>query len=302
MKRVFTVLVGLLAVLLLGGSYWVFGLGAAQPDGPVSTASDHNFETVTYDSVLLHQKRTFALYLPPSYGQEPGRRYPTVYLLHGGHGKASDWFLKASAIDIIDRLYRDHKLPESVIIAPDGNDRRGSSPFFDPDYVNGPNGPILKALGEELVQVVDKSYRTLPDRRFRALGGLSSGGWGAMNIGLHYPQTFSVLFSHSGYFTYRGTASHPANSPTSLVTHLPQAQLKTLAFYMDAGTEDGEYHEATQQFANQLQHLGVKVVMNTFPGGHGIVGKDVGWNYWHTHLADSLSFVGLQFQGAMDHA
>lgn len=296
LRRLLFSIFGILAVLTVGGTYWVFALGAAQPDGPLLAEHDRAFKLETYESLLLHQKRTYGIYLPADYGLDQ-RRYPTIYLLHGGHGKASDWFIKADAIEVIDRLTKSGELPPCIIVAPDGNDARGSSPLFDPEYIDGPNGKVLSSLGNELVNVIDQRYHTRRDRRFRALGGLSSGGWGAINIGLHFPQTFSVLFSHSGYFTFNGPQSK-TNSPLALIETLSPSVIHGIHFYLDAGSQDGEFLDSTRAFAQHLQALGGETIFHEFPGGHGIVGPNVGWNYWHKHLADSLRFVGQQFISA----
>jgi enterochelin esterase-like enzyme len=69
-----------------------------------------------------------------------------------------------------------------------------------------------------------------------------------------------------------------------------------LRAYLDAGEGDENFLISTQQFHEQLNSLGIANEFHKFPGGHGIVGADVGWNYWHKHLADSLSYVGKQFK------
>ncbi|WP_236738853.1 hypothetical protein [Chroogloeocystis siderophila] len=47
-----------------------------------------------------------------------------------------------------------------------------------------------------------------------------------------------------------------------------------------------------------LNRLGIANVFYTFPGGHGLSGADIGWNYFHKHLYDSLAYVGMQFMQA----
>jgi enterochelin esterase-like enzyme len=165
--------------------------------------------------------------------------------------------------------------------------------LWDPQYFDGPNGKVGSAIGSELVSIVKSRYRTLEDPKFWAMGGQSSGGWGAFNIGLRYLNNFNILFSHSGYFTDQ---SGKANSPKYLVEKLPVKDKQQLRAYLDAGEGDEKFLISTQHFHEQLNSLGIANEFNKFPGGHGIVGQDVGWNYWHKHLADSLSYVGKQFK------
>ncbi|MCU0517809.1 MAG: alpha/beta hydrolase-fold protein [Oscillatoria sp. Prado101] len=283
------------SLLLAGSGYWYVAIaGAPQLDGPQAQGNTTlSYQMVSYNSQAMGGVRTYGVSLPPDYAAHPEQRYPVIFLLHGGHGSPTDWFKKAAALSIIQQLYAAGKLPPSIIITPDGNDQRGSSAFFDPQYIDGKNGKVATAIGEELVKVVRSRYRTLPAPDFWAIGGLSSGGWGAMNIGLHHPNNFSVLFSHSGYFR---DASGANNSPVIYIYKLPEQTLIRLRIYIDAGKEEERFLKESQQFHKVLEQLNVSHVFNEFAGGHGLMGSDSGWNYWHRHLADSLSYVGEQFQ------
>ena len=197
---------------------------------------------------------------------------------------------------MIHHLYQKQQLPPAIVITPDGNDSRGTQPVWDSNYYDGPDGKVATLIGAELVQVVKSRYRTLNQPQFWAIGGISSGGWGAFNIGLRYLNQFRTLFSHTGYFT---DSSGAKNSPRTFIQQMPVASLKPLRIYLDAGAADEKYLDASRQFHQTLDRLGVVNEFHVFPGGHGLVGPDVGWNYWHKHLANSLAYVGQQFKGAM---
>ncbi|MBD2593769.1 esterase family protein [Nostoc spongiaeforme FACHB-130] len=259
----------------------------AQPDAN-TLASPLTYKIESYDSQVMPGKRTYGVSLPPGYEQHPQQRYPVIFLLHGGHGEPLDWFSekKGQALKILTKLYTIGKLPPSIIITPDGNDKRGSSPYFDPQYIDGPNGKVVTAVGDELVKLVQQRYRTLPNPDFWAMGGLSSGGWGAMNVGLHNLQNFSVLFSHSGYFKDK---SGPQNSPISYIKTLPNQAKKRLRIYLDSGTSDTEELDDAKEFSKVLNQQKVYNLLQQFTGSHT-------WQYWREHLADSLTFVGEQFR------
>ena len=298
-KMRFLILTCVLCLLgLLSPVCWyVFSSDVPQIDGPQAIAQDTNlsYQITTYNSQVMGGERTYGVSLPPGYAQNPQQRYPVVFLLHGGNGQPTDWFKKGVALPVIQQLYATDKLPPSIIITPDGNDRRGASPFYDPQYIDGPNGRVRTAIGYELVKVIQSRYRTLPPPKFWAIGGLSSGGWGALNIGLHNLNHFSVLFSHSGYFSDR---SGPLNSPILYIKRVPKYKRSRLRIYLDAGDQDGKFLQETKRFDQVLTRLRIPHVFYQFPGGHGIAGPDVGWNYWNKHLADSLSYVGAQFREA----
>jgi enterochelin esterase-like enzyme len=70
---------------------------------------------------------------------------------------------------------------------------------------------------------------------------------------------------------------------------------KRLRVYLDAGLNDTDLLASTKAFHGTLKKLGIAHVFYAFPGGHGLSGADVGWNYFHKHLKDSLLYVGEQF-------
>lgn len=296
-KKILMVGVGTLAILLGSGYWYVFIAGAPQLDPPqVEKNTGLTFQLKTYHSAAMGEIRTYGLILPPGYAENPDRHYPVIFLLHGGHGDARAWEDKAAVTSVLHDLYQSHKLPPSIVITPDGNDRRGTSPLWDSQYYDGPNGKVGTLIGSELVQLVKSRYRTLPQPQFWAMGGQSSGGWGAFNIGLRHLDNFNILFSSSGYFT---DTSGPQNSPQHIVQTLPTQAMRRLRVYLDTGENDREFLSSTTTFHQMLDRLGVANEFHVFPGGHGIVGADSGWNYWHKHLADELTYVGQQFKSSI---
>lgn len=284
---------------LSGLGYWyVFVAGAPQFDPPVdSSQSDTGltFRVESFKSQAMGTVRQYGVILPPNYAKSPQQHYPVIFLLHGGHDDARAFTDKYAIAPILHELYQSKKLSPSIIITPDCNDNRGSSPLWDPQFYDGPNGKVGTLIGTELVQVVKSRYRTLESPKFWAIGGVSSGGWGAFNIGLRRLDHFRVLFSHSGYFT---DASGAANSPNIFIQQVPSRLRQSLRVYLDAGQNDTNLLASTKQFHQTLDRLKIANVFYAFPGGHGLSGANIGWNYFHKHLNDSLSYVGAQFKQA----
>ena len=246
-----------------------------------------NYKLESFNSRVMRGRRTYGVVLPPGYEENPTQRYPVIFLLHGGHGTPTSWFEKekGSAVTTLQKLYATDTLPPSIIITPDGYDQRGTTGLRDPEYIDGPNGKIATHIGNELVKVVQSRYRTLPAPNYWAIGGLSSGGWGAINIGLHNTNNFSILFSHSGYFRDK---SGSRNSPIDLVRTLSPQKRQNLRIYLDAGKSDSFSLNQNRQFSTTLKQLKIATVMREFPGEHS-------WRYWRQHLTDSLTFVSEQF-------
>ncbi len=249
-----------------------------------------SYKLETFNSRVMGGKRTYGVSLPPGYNESPNQSYPVIFLLHGGHGTPTSWFEKekGSVLTTLQKLYVANKLPPSIIITPDGYDQRGTTGLRDPEYIDGPNGRITTHIGNELVKVVQSRYRTLPAPNYWAIGGLSSGGWGAINIGLHYTENFSILFSHSGYFRDK---SGSRNSPMDIVRTLSPQERQNLKIYLDTGKSDQFALSQNRQFQALLNQLKIKNVLREFSGEHT-------WRYWRQHLTDSLMFANDQFEWA----
>lgn len=250
LSQVFISFAVAIAVLAGAGYWYVFIAGAPQLDPPQEEANTGlNFQLQTSNSQAMGTVRNYGVILPPGYNKNHQKRYPVIFLLHGGHDDARAYADKYAVLDVLHELYANKKLPPSIVITPDGNDNRGSSPLYDPDYYDGPNGKVGTLIGSELVQVVKSRYRTLESPQFWALGRLSSGGWGAFNIGLRHLNNFNILFSHSGYFTDDSGAQ---NSPQQIVQQLTAQERRRLRVYLDAGENDTDLLASTQTFHQTL--------------------------------------------------
>ena len=142
--------------------------------------------------------REVPIYLPPHYFTNPSRRFPVIYVLTGFTGRGlmllndSIWVERLDAR--LERLIRAKKLVESIVVMPDCSTRYGGS-----QYLNSPaSGRYEDHLVRELVPFVDRNYRTIRDSRARAVMGKSSGGYGAIVMGMRHPNVFGLVACHSG--------------------------------------------------------------------------------------------------------
>lgn len=142
--------------------------------------------------------RRTPVYLPPSY---PAGRYPVIFMLTGFTGfgelmiQRGAW--SESLPERLDRLIRTRKMPEAIVVMPDCFTRLGGSQYLNSSATGRYEDHVVK----ELVPFVDGRYRT---NGRRAVMGKSSGGYGAMVLGMRHPKVFHALACHSGdlYFEY----------------------------------------------------------------------------------------------------
>jgi S-formylglutathione hydrolase FrmB len=138
------------------------------------------------------------VYLPPGYDEpsNAARRYPVVYLLHGYPGGPADWFRGAQVQQVMDAMLRDRVVQPMIVVAPDAS----GGWLHDSEMLNQVGGPqVATYLTRTVVAAVDGAYRTVPDRGARAIGGMSSGGYGALNLGLRDQGVYSVILSEMPY-------------------------------------------------------------------------------------------------------
>ncbi len=250
--------------------------------------------TVVTDSLvsptLGGQKRTILVYLPPTYNTQIGqtKRYPTLYLLHGSPGQAHDWFSAGKANQSADTLIALGKIPELIMVLPDGNGRPGATSEWGNSYDQ--RQLIESYVVNDVVKYVDSKYRTIADVSHRAIGGLSMGGFGATNIAVHHPDVFGFMISLGGYYRAEGSiwgnnaAYMRLNSPADVLPTNKQAW--KLQFFLGAGTKDQPYYTYTQQFAQELDRLHIPYHLDIQQGYHS-------WTIWQTQMYNALIWLGM---------
>jgi S-formylglutathione hydrolase FrmB len=143
-------------------------------------------------------ERPVWVYLPPGYGDDPDRRYPTVYVIQGLTGQVDMWWnrspFRPNVPERVDELFAGGGTPSCIVVLVDAWTSLGGS-----QYLNSPGtGRYLDYLCDEVVGFVDERYLTLASRDHRGLAGKSSGGYGAMVVPMLRPDVFGALASHAG--------------------------------------------------------------------------------------------------------
>ena len=195
---------------------------AAAPAPPEPAAGGvGTVATQTFRSAALGVNKSYRVYLPAGYARSD-RRYPVVYLLHGISGVESDWLERGDLARAADRLRL-----QAIVVMPDGDAgfyansvtparyeecMAGKSPFEE----ESPRAStcVHKAdyedyIVRDLIAEVDARYRTVAERRGRAIDGLSMGGFGALSLAMRHRDLFSSAASHSGGVALFYQGPHP---------------------------------------------------------------------------------------------
>lgn len=133
--------------------------------------------------------RDVIVYLPADYATNPDRRYPVVYGLHGYAMDAESFAGLLQTPKSLDAA-RAQGLPGVILVLPDSRTLHNGSMYSSSITIGDWEGFITR----DLVAYIDAHYRTLPERRSRGLMGHSMGGYGAVRLGMKYPDVFGALY------------------------------------------------------------------------------------------------------------
>jgi len=146
--------------------------------------------------------RPLWVYAPPGYDDEPGRRYPSVYVIQGYTGHVSMWRnrtpYRQPFPELADQVFASGQAPPAIVVYVDAWTAYGGSQFVD----SPGTGRYHSYLCEEVVPFVDQRYRTVAHRDHRAISGKSSGGFGAMVTPMLRPDLFGAFATHAGDALY----------------------------------------------------------------------------------------------------
>jgi enterochelin esterase-like enzyme len=259
-------------------------------------------DELTLPSKLLNGERKYAVYLPPDY-ETSQRKYPVLYLLHGGGDDQTGWVQFGEVLHIADKAIREGKATPMIIVMPDANTgRRG--------YFNDVKGEwrYEDFFFEEFMPFIEKTYRTKNDKRYRAVAGLSMGGGGSFVYALRHPELFSSacpLSASTGPLTLEDTKTflertgnanaskseienyYKRHSVVSLVNNWPEEHKKAVRWYIDCGDDDFLFE------GNSMVHIAMK--KNEIPHEFRIQDGGHTWTYWRNALPTVLSFVSDAF-------
>ena len=141
--------------------------------------------------------RRLPVILPPGYQADSQRRYPVIYGLTGYTGRGAmmlnDRAWGTNLQERLDQLYAGG-MPHAILVLPDCFTRLGGS-----QYVNSSaTGRYEDYLTEEIVPYMDSRYATIASPAGRGVFGKSSGGYGALILGMRHADLFGAIACHSG--------------------------------------------------------------------------------------------------------
>jgi enterochelin esterase-like enzyme len=206
-------------------------------------------ENLYFSEITQAWRRCF-VYTPPDYDKNISYRYPVLYLQHGMGEDETGWPVQGKANLILDNLIAEKKAVPMIIVIDKGYASK-------PNQAQNPAGPprdpgsistFEEVLINEIIPMIDVTYRTLTDRGHRAMAGLSMGA----------NQTIQITMNNLDRFAYIGGFSGTSNFPNT--TEIDPAT------FMNGKFKDGE--ALNRQIKLFWLGLGTKEP-NPFPGSVG---------------------------------
>jgi enterochelin esterase-like enzyme len=240
-----------------------------------------------YFSKVTNSWRRLYVYTPPGYDKDTGKRYPALYIQHGGGEDETGWAVQGKTDIILDNLIAAGKAKPMLVVIANGNvpgaggARGGYSSAGMAGYAN--------ELLNNIVPFIENNYRVQANAENRALAGLSMGGGQAFFIGLGNKDKFSSIGVFStglfgGISSGRGGPG-ATNGSFNAEEQVPGLLTNTKAFndslkifYISVGEQDPRL-EPTRRAVGDLKSHGLKVEFASFPGGHE-------WQVWRKSLHD----------------
>ncbi|HEX3075598.1 MAG TPA: alpha/beta hydrolase-fold protein [Lachnospiraceae bacterium] len=244
-----------------------------EPDFPEYLLSNGDHGTIHmnyYRSTQTGRDKLCYVYTPPEYDECKEKCYPVLYLQHGGGENEIGWIWQGKIANIADNLIRQGRMKPMIIVMNTGY-------AFRPD---GTSHPALGSFPEELamdcIPFIDSTYRTLPDREYRAMAGLSMGGMQTQRIVFHNPE----LFAWAGIFSGGLTIKSKEDDYSDILYDKDKFNERFKLLFVGCGTKDGLYEETRKNVDEVLSH---KIPLAIFEeeGDHD-------WTFWRHCVAAFL--------------
>ena len=223
-----------------------------------------------YKSSQTNRTKMCYVYTPPSYAKDVQKRYPVLYLQHGGGENEIGWIWQGKIANIADNLIANKKMEEMIIVMNTG--------YAFP--TNGKYHPSMSAFLDELpmdcVPNIDLHYRTISDKAHRAMAGLSMGGMQTQKIIFNYPE----LFAWAGIFSGGLVLKNEEDDYTNILFNPEKFNQQFKLLFVSCGLDEAFYEETNTNVKKVLEHQ-VPIVTYERSGYHD-------WTVWRHSVKEFL--------------
>ncbi len=224
-------------------------------------------------SVKGPKQRRIFVYLPKDY-YESNKRYPVFYILHGARGYELSWIEKGNILHNIDSLTAASKMKETIVVFPNANQYNNEADYGKSRLKGAMeafyeiDGTVEASFVKDVVHSVDSAYRTIPEKRYRAIAGMSIGAMQSMYISANSPDMFGYVGLFSSMVHPVLNKSEHSSFYKGLKRKLKEQFATPLELYSIMIGKTDFYYPRMIMFSNYLKRKGYAHEFHTAKGGH----------------------------------
>ena len=247
-------------------------------------------DTLMVKSPSMNKEVQVVVVVPDIALGKKGVDCPVIYLLHGFGGNAKTW------IGIRPELPQIADEKGIIFVCPDGKNSW---------YWDSPKNQAYRYetfVASELVKYTDKNYATIPEKKVRAITGLSMGGHGALWLAIRHKEIFGAGGSTSGGVDIRPfpknwemskqLGDYEADSALwdqhTVITQIDKITDGDLALIIDCGEKDF-FLEVNKALHKALLEKNISHDFITRPGAHN-------GQYWNNSIDYQILFFDKFFK------
>ena len=241
---------------------------------------DGILEDITYRcSIDGPSSRRAIVYLPEEYRSDTLKRFSVLYLIHGARGNETSWITEGDIIHCIDSLRRNGLAGQFILVLPNMNQYDDDADFGNSRFKKmtesyfETNGAVESAFMRDVVKYVDSLYRTMPDKKHRAIAGLSIGAMQAMYISAANPDSFGAI----GLFSPTPKCPIHKSPYSDFYSGLKGKQKLQFA---DAPEHYNIYIGHHDIYIQSVDSYKIYLSVNKFPFKYTETAGGHGWNSW----------------------
>lgn len=229
-----------------------------------------------YYSTTTERKRNVIVILPNGYTEE--KKYPVLYLFHGGMGDENDW-ISGGVKNMIGNMIASGEAKEMILVLPNCRCREDDSVANADGFALGhvqSFDNFLNDFKDNLMPYIESNYSVAAGRENTAIAGLSMGGRVALNIGISLPEKvgYTGAFSPAyGIFPYTNMGLTEEGLFTEKTFTLPDEYKDNTFIMINNGNQDNMVKDEPKRYHNALDANGVKHIYYTLDGMHD-------WKVW----------------------
>jgi enterochelin esterase-like enzyme len=224
-----------------------------------------------YSKITGAWRRCF-VYTPPGYDTNPGERYPVLYVQHGMGEDETGWMVQGRTNLILDNLIAEKKAVPMIAVSDNCYAARQGEASAALPGAPGRSGPSTVAFPDvminEIIPMIDSTFRTMADREHRAMAGLSMGGNMTLRVTVPNLDKFAYIGAFSG--TLNGLSTAPLDPATAFNGAFKDGAAfnqKVKLLWIGMGTmEPNPFPGAIGAFRAMLDKAGIRHVYFESPG------------------------------------